>query len=268
MLVRGAVSNVGTAAHVQPYIDVAMARAAALQYHHHLFSYVGTAAEDAVALVSQEAASTDDYLTASDAGDLADIMYGDACRVLAARGAVPSRATCAAFRGGVLTKGVNIAMANFLALNRGGLTRRQAATVTAASGLGTITNGNVTSPYSLVTELNGRDMEDAFTFADAYLLPACRIMAHMFTSQVQAAVIHVRAFLIAFLVAFLLVFAAYQFGVYQPQVHRTNSDIKAERFVMLLLPARLLTAVPDLTDLLESMLAADDKAAAATAVVA
>ena len=268
MLLRGAYSNVGAPADVQPFIDVTAACITSLEYHHRLFSYVGTAAEDVVQLVPELTATKTSYLPAADAATLRTLTFGDACGALAAAGRLADPAPCRAFRGGIMTRGVNNGVLGFLDLARAMLARRQAASVTAADGVGTITIQNVTTAFSLVDELNDADMADIFDFGGLYLVPAMDVTANLFSAQSQASVSGVRTFLYAFLAAFLIAFAAYQVGVYLPQVHRTNDEIKSERVIMLLLPTRLLQAVPELAALMQRMLDSEAPAAAAAAAAA
>lgn len=222
-------------------------------------------ADSSVGLVPHLAASKASYLSDAAAADLATLMYGDACSVMAANALIPDVAACRAFRTGVLTKGINSALINFLALSRGIIARRQAATVTSLTGWGTVAIANVTSPYYAPGEINGPELADALVFSNTYLMPAFGYISILFAEQSQATITWVRNFLVGLLVSFMLLFAAYQFTVFLPQVARTNTEIKSERIVMLLLPARLLQAVPELTSMMERMLAAEDKAAAAAA---
>ena len=267
MLTRGAVAAIGGSATVQPLIDVAAKRVTSLEYHHRLFSYMGAAAEPELELVAELAAKQMNYLDDADARTLQTLKFGDVCGVLAEMGDDPNfdLTACREFRGGVLMKGYQGAILNYLALARSILARRQVANVTAANGVGVLLVAGVEVPYSLVDEMNGEDLNDALDFVKFYLVPAFDITANFFAAKSLATVDTMRTFMVAFLVAFLLLFSAYQFGVFLPQVVRTNEEIQQERVVLLLLPARLLQAVPELTDLLTRMLEAEDKAMAASA---
>ena len=265
--VRDALATAGNAssAAVVRATTAAAAMADSLEYHHRLLLFVGQPAAPELAAVSAATVLDGSGLDAGIITNIRNLLYSDACTVLAMETPGFNATACAAFRDGVLLHGMHSAMSDYLTLVRTLIARRAAADVPAvgAAGVLHLSDGS-TVPYSQASEFASDIYVTTQTYGTVYLQRLTAYMADPYAAVSDEHVSTVNTFLIAFVTLFLLFLAAYLFLVFTPQVVATNAEILNERVVLLLLPAAVLRSIPQLEELVarvvDEAVGMDDKA--------
>jgi hypothetical protein len=110
----------------------------------------------------------------------------------------------------------------------------------------------------LSTEINGQDIKDFVTYCNYYTIPALDKYTAYFDAAVNKEIAGMHTFLVGLVAGFLVMFTLYQLVLYLPSVYKTNSEIKAERAMMLLVPHGVLTSFAPLQQLVNEMVEAEE----------
>jgi hypothetical protein len=179
------------------------------EYTHRLLTY-GDVADAAVAGASRSAIGDNPLLPADGNALVRTLTLGNACALLAERGAIRNATSCAVYRGGPLARGLNNAAEDFLLVSRRLVTQRVAAL------------GNTSLPYNALVELGGPDFDAAFTYANDFFLPAFRSIAGVFEAAAKDKLARLPTVYIALVTAFLACYAVYSVAGFHPHLHRVS----------------------------------------------